>query len=125
MSEFEPQTDEEREIFAAERFRVDLQHKLQTVMNLRNVNQKELARRMGVSEARISQVFSSKCNATARFIARMFHVLGDEVWIDSKALQAARRVKNGGAMQKILDCNTDAWRDLSSSANNNATAESA
>ena len=98
---FEPNDDAEREIVAVERFRVDLQYRIQVLMNRRKVTQKQLAAKLGVSEARISQIFSSKCNVTIRFIARVFHALEDECWIDSHELQAWKQEKEARKRSKV------------------------
>lgn len=40
------------------------------------ISQRELAQRMGVSEARVSQMLAEDCNPTVRTLVRMAHALG-------------------------------------------------
>lgn len=86
MTNFGPSSASEAQIFAEENLRVDIQHRLQTVMNHLGVKQSDLAVRLGRSEAFISQVFDSKMNITVRTMARIFHALGDECVVTSATL---------------------------------------
>ena len=106
MSDFGPQDDAEREVFAVEAFRVDVQHRIQTVMNRKNVSQKKLAERLGVSEARVSQIFSSRSNMTLRFLARVFFALDDECRLDSKEWDAYRVEKRG---RELFERGPESW----------------
>lgn len=73
-----PKNNNEARIFAEEKFRVGVQFMIQSTMRKKNVSQKELARRLNISEARISRFFSPGCNITVRNLARIFHALGEE-----------------------------------------------
>jgi transcriptional regulator with XRE-family HTH domain len=42
------------------------------------VSQKDLAERLDVSEARVSQIFSPSSNPTLVLLAKIFHALGDK-----------------------------------------------
>jgi transcriptional regulator with XRE-family HTH domain len=99
---FGPKDAHEAPIFAEEGLRVEVQHRLQTVMNQLGVTQSDLAARMGVSEAHVSQLFSSTMNATIRKIAAVFHALGDECIVTSKLLERS------GSSWKESDCEC-AW----------------
>jgi transcriptional regulator with XRE-family HTH domain len=87
MMSLGPKDEQEAEIFAVERFRVDIQHHLQALMNRQGVTQKELAGRLHISEARVSQFFSDDCNITIKGLARIFHALNAEGSITSRALR--------------------------------------
>lgn len=50
-----------------------------------NMTQRGLAERVGVSEARISQILRADSNPTVRTIARIGHVLGHRLLIDFRA----------------------------------------
>lgn len=63
---------------AQERFVVRAQFKILTLMREKNINQAELARRLGVSEARVSSMFSNDKNFTLRTIGRLLHAMGEE-----------------------------------------------
>ena len=77
VSIFGPQNEAEEAVFAEEAFRVDVQVAIHELMEEKGVSQRELANRLGVSEARVSQIFSDACNITIRRLARIFHALGE------------------------------------------------
>jgi transcriptional regulator with XRE-family HTH domain len=79
----------EDRVFARERFRVQLQAALHNLMGAKGVSQRELAERLGVSEARVSQMFSSAGNLTVRTVGEVFHALGcnPKVWVTGRIMQ--------------------------------------
>lgn len=78
-----------------ESFVVDVQSYLQELMNLRGMTRSELANAMGVSRARVTQIFSDECtNLTVRLLARAAHALGEEPEVTSEAV---RRIREGRA----------------------------
>lgn len=83
----DPRNESEREIFAIEGFRVDVQYRIHKVMRRRGVTQRELARRLKLSESRVSQFFSDECNITIRQLAKIFHALEDECFVSSRFLE--------------------------------------
>lgn len=61
-----------------EHFVTDTQLLLHEMMLAKGITRAELARRMGVSRARVTQIFSSECtNFTVRLLARAMHALGE------------------------------------------------
>jgi transcriptional regulator with XRE-family HTH domain len=69
----------EQLIFAEEALVVNAQGLLQQLMNEKGMSRADLARSMGVSRARVSQLFSDECrNFTIRFWARALFALGEE-----------------------------------------------
>jgi DNA-binding Xre family transcriptional regulator len=63
---------------AQERFLLLTQTKLQELLRCKKVKYKDLSKRLGVSEARISQLFSDDAaNLTIRTIARIYHHLDE------------------------------------------------
>lgn len=66
------------EILVAEnRFISDIQQAIETALADRRMTQTELARLLGVSSARVSQILAGNgANMTARTVARVAHVLG-------------------------------------------------
>ncbi|MGA9580437.1 MAG: helix-turn-helix transcriptional regulator [Allosphingosinicella sp.] len=52
---------------------------MQRLLNEKGVRYKDLARRLGVSEARVSHIFGDDAsNLTMRTVARVFHCLGEK-----------------------------------------------
>jgi len=76
--------DRERDaIFAEEAFVVDAQLFLHSLMEEKGFSRADLASAMGVSRARVSQVFSDECkNFTLRLFARAVHALGETPKLD-------------------------------------------
>jgi transcriptional regulator with XRE-family HTH domain len=74
---FRPKNKSEARIFAEEEFRVDVQQTIHSLMLQKKLTQKGLAKALGVSEARVSQIFSESCNVTVRMLARIFFALGE------------------------------------------------
>lgn len=69
-------------IFAEEGFVVDAQIFLNELMIEKNISRATLAKAMGVSRARVSQIFSDDCkNFTVRLLARAIHALGEDAFI--------------------------------------------
>ena len=66
-------------ISAEETLIADVQVAIHNLMLDRGVSRADLARALGVSDARVSQMFSDAApNLTLRTIARIFHVLGEQ-----------------------------------------------
>jgi len=75
-------SQEERLIFAEEALVVNAQGLLQELLDEKGFSRADLARAMGVSRARVTQLFSDECkNFTVRFLARAFFALGEEAVI--------------------------------------------
>ena len=63
---------------AEERFLLAAQVEIQRLLNEKGLRYKDLAHRLGVSEARVSQLFGDDANnLTIRTIAKIFHKLGE------------------------------------------------
>jgi predicted XRE-type DNA-binding protein len=76
----------EEEVVAVERFRVEVQYVIQQLMADRGLSQSQLASRLGMTQPRVSQIFSQKCNLTIRLMARIFHALDDQCFVWSGRL---------------------------------------
>lgn len=69
----------EEEAFAIEDLTFSTQIALQKAMSRKGVTNKELSDRLGMSPARVSQIFSSNGpNLTLKTIARIAHALGED-----------------------------------------------
>jgi predicted XRE-type DNA-binding protein len=87
---------EKKAVFAEEGFVVDAQIFLNELMIEKSMSRADLAKAMGVSRARISQLFSDDCtNFTVRLLARAIHAMGEEAVVTHRRqLEALKRPKN-------------------------------
>ena len=65
--------------FAEEKLVASVQSLLEEILQKRGLNKADLARKMGVSKARVSQIFSDNQNFTLRLLASAFHALDEEL----------------------------------------------
>jgi DNA-binding Xre family transcriptional regulator len=89
----------EREMRLAEaRFVLMAQVEMQRLLSEKGLKYKDLSSRLGVSEARISQMFGDDANnLTVRTIAKVFHQLGEKPLIMSKCQFERRLAQARGA----------------------------
>lgn len=74
----DPRTNKETASYAEEAFVVDVQSFLHHLMVEKGFNRSQLAQAMGISRARVTQIFSDECkNFTVRLLARAIHALGE------------------------------------------------
>jgi transcriptional regulator with XRE-family HTH domain len=79
------------QVAVEEGFVVEVQSFLQELMSARGMTRAELARAMGVSRARVTQIFSDECtNLTIRLLARAVHALGEVPNVDSELTRRRR-----------------------------------
>jgi len=64
---------------AEEDLLIDFQFLVQDVLNAKGVSKTELAKRTGISKARLSQILSAEANPSVKTFARLFHALGVKV----------------------------------------------
>lgn len=90
---FEPRNDEEREEYALQDLALSIQLALQKTMNGSCIKQQDLADKLGVSPARVSQLFSSHgANLTLKTIVKIAIALGEDFeFVSKKDLVAARK----------------------------------
>lgn len=98
-----------------EGFVVDVQSFVQELMDARKMSRADLARAMGVSRGRITQIFSDECkNLTVRLLARAVHALGDEPEIDSRTTREIREKRQSTRRDEMItaaDNVVPLWRD--------------
>ena len=120
-------------IFAEEDFVVEAQIFLHQIMEKKGLTRADLARAMGVSRARVTQIFSDDCkNFTVRLLARAAHALGEvpelsckvsdrdiraESWatqlIHPEDIEAVWKIKEMfGEMRSWVPCNDQAPKCL-------------
>lgn len=87
--------------YAEEALVVDLQSLLHTVMVEHGMTRSQLAQSMGVSKARITQLFSADCsNFTVRLLARALHALGERLEV---SCHTYRQVQRRLRMTEVLE----------------------
>ena len=94
-------------VFAEEALVVEIQSLMETVMHEKNFTRAQLAEAMGVSRARISQMFSSDAkNFTFRLLARALHAMGEQAEV---GCQGHRRQRQRQATVDMLKANDSPW----------------
>lgn len=89
--------------FAEEALVVDVQALLHQIMEKAGLSRADLARRMKVSRARVTQMFSDDCpNMTLRFVARAFHSLGETVEITCESQKEHEQRQDHQLVQETL-----------------------
>lgn len=87
-------------------FILAVQTEIQKVLNDKGLRARDLAKRLDVSEARISQMFGEQAkNLTLRTIARIFHHLGETAYITT--LNEFHRASNANI--RSSDGSQDQW----------------
>ncbi len=109
-----PQNSEEEETFAIEALVFSVQIALQKAMSRRGVTNKDLAERLGMTPARVSQIFATKgANLTLKTIARIQHALGEEFeYVRKKDIRApvtSRKVV--GFKPFLVQAGRSVWKD--------------
>lgn len=73
---FGPKNEHEELIFASEEFKAEIQYEILRVMSAEGLSQKDLAKKMSVSAARVSQILDDEANLTTDNITKVFHSMG-------------------------------------------------
>lgn len=98
-----------------EGFVVDVQVFLHEMMVEKQVSRAELARLMGVSRSRITQIFSDDCkNLTIRLLAKAAHALGEVPMIESELTRRLRDEREQEARSNFIAVASNVhpiWRD--------------
>ena len=95
-------TPEVRELEAEEGFVADLQGFLQELLNLKAMSRADLARALGVTPARVSQIFSDDCNITVRQFAKTVHALGEQPTVECDATRATRATRQSTRRDELI-----------------------
>jgi len=84
--------------FAEEALVVDVQIFLHNLMEEKGMSRANLAKAMGVSRARVTQMLSDECqNLTVRLLARAAHALGEAVELDCEHFRLKRQAKEAAS----------------------------
>jgi transcriptional regulator with XRE-family HTH domain len=94
----------QRSVVAVEEgFVVEVQSYLQELMNNAGISRSELARRMGVSRARVTQIFSDECtNLTIRLLAKAAHAMGEVPRVESELTRRLRAAREDEDRQALI-----------------------
>ena len=94
---FGPKNYDEAVIFKMEELRADVQYDILRCLKQSGLSQAQLARKMGVSAAWVSQLLSDEANLTLESIAKVYHALGRECAFTS---QSSASEKKGSGEQR-------------------------
>lgn len=98
MTDLGPHNEEERLIFAIEELRLSVQFAIQEAMVEKGVSRSELARRMNLSAARITQILSEDANPRLETIAKIVFHLDAEVSFSRTQTGKRKKAKPAGAI---------------------------
>jgi transcriptional regulator with XRE-family HTH domain len=73
------------EIIAEEDLVIDVQFLIQDLLDTKAMTRSELAKKLGLSKARLSQIMQADANPTLRTLARIAYALGERLCIDTRA----------------------------------------
>lgn len=88
---FGPKNQEEAVIFAIEELRADVQYDILRSLKEAGLSQAQLAKKMGVSAAWVSQLLSDEANLTVESIAKVYAALNKTVGFKSERGQTDKR----------------------------------
>ncbi|MGM7646783.1 helix-turn-helix domain-containing protein [Nocardia sp. JW2] len=86
MTTWYRRTPESETLFAEERLLLSATEMVHAALDVRGVTKKKLAEMLDVTPTEVSQRLSGRRNLTLRSLARMMHVLGYRVGLDSETL---------------------------------------
>jgi len=121
---FEARTEADRKALALEALALSIQVALQNSMAKHSVSQKELASRLGVSPARVSQILGGHAsNLTLNTVAKVAHALGEDFEMISKVeLKQLRKdfaKRDLRCLSRVVRDQEEAvsWKDTSANEN--------
>lgn len=77
-------------IEAEENLLIDLQFLIQELLNEKGISRSDLAKRTGISKARLSQILSSEANPTVKTFARLAHALGARICVAKNRVETEK-----------------------------------
>lgn len=97
---------ENHEKAAEARLRLSVQVALQNAMHRNCITQRELAEKLGVTPARVSQMLSSpSANLTIKSVARIADAVGEEFDLVpiAQSVERAKRERDGARCSQVVD----------------------
>lgn len=127
----EPMDEAERIELTAEAMAVSVQIALQKAMERGGLSQKELAQRLGVSTARVSQYLSAHGrNLTLHTLGRIAHAIGEDFEFislhdlrDLKARAKGKERSSHRCLAVAYDNEKNPWTDTTANTNTNKFPE--
>lgn len=110
---FGPKNAIEEEVHAIESLVFSVQISLQRAMTKKGISNKELAEKLGMTPARVSQIFATKgANLTLKTIAKIQHALGEEFeFVNKRELKSIETVIDlGNVTPFVRQANKSVWR---------------
>lgn len=97
--------------YAEEKLVAATQSILEDILREKGMSKTDLAKRMGVSKSRVSQIFSDNQNFTFRLVANAFHALGEEMCVS----RVSGKVEHKSLESVSEDCVSldDKFREIS------------
>jgi transcriptional regulator with XRE-family HTH domain len=118
-----PRDESEREDDVIQSLVLSIQVALQNAMHRNSVTQKQLADRLGISAARVSQILAKEgSNLTLRTIGRIAHALGEDFELVTKSealqIQKMKGVREYAAIGRVVHSpRRDPWKDSTDNLN--------
>ena len=116
--ELMPENEVEADAFAQAGYVADLQSGIHRMMVAKGVSRADLAGRLGLSRARVTQYFAGDgSNLTAKTVARIFHALGERVettcdWLRAQEVRrTAERQKQSIKVDQVFEPRRPRTRD--------------
>lgn len=103
MSDWWTDGPEQRRVLAEERLVVKVAERLSTAIEQTGIVKKDLASRLGIKPAELSQRISGRRNLTLRSLAAMAHELGFEVEINLRPVAASASPRPAIASRRTMD----------------------
>lgn len=88
MMKFGPADNKEALEFAIEELRADVQYEVLRAMKQAGMSQADLARKLGVSQAWVSQILGDDANLTVESLAKVFLALGGQCHFSARPMEA-------------------------------------
>lgn len=97
-----PRNEAEKLIYAEERFIVEIQYVIKSVMHEKKITNRQLSQLTGIDEGHISRILTTGHNTTIRTLAQMFYSLSDEPIFTSAAYEKLVKEKGYADMKGFI-----------------------
>ena len=99
----EHKTSENAVLYAEEALVVDVQSFIHRMMTDKGMSRTQLADAMGVTKARVTQIFSDECkNFTIKLLARAVHAMGEQVEVTSACCERLDGIEEAAERKALI-----------------------